>query len=232
MPAPAAREVAFDAPATDLHAGLTEDFKRLALEALHGQEHTALVLDLGCGEGREAFFLAPHAKRVVGLDKEAKAISAANARARGLGLGNVEFHAADVEKEPLAKWAPGGAEVVVSNLFLSKPVVQRAHDALRPGGAFVFTAFGPRQWQEAKGSPFAHREDEVRGWLEEAHLKVEHLAVEDTRIVFKELAQVRNYLGEETVQKWLRDGRWDALVASFQKGKRLTESRLTGRARR
>lgn len=233
MPSPAAREVAFDAaPATDLHAGLTEDFKRLALEALKGQEHTALVLDLGCGEGRVAFFLAPHAKRVVGLDKEAKAIAAANQRGRALGLGNVEFHAADVEKEPLSKWAPGGAEVVVGNLFLSKPVVQRAHDALRPGGAFVFTSFGPRQWQEAKGSPFAHREEEVRAWLEEAHLKVEHLAVEDTRIVFKELAEVRNYLGEETVQKWLRDGRWDALVASFPKGKRLTESRLTGRARR
>lgn len=234
MPPPnAAREVAFDAaPATDLHAGLTEDFKRLALEALKGQEHTALVLDLGCGEGRVAFFLAPHAKRVVGLDKEAKAVAAASTRARAIGLGNVEFHAADVEKEPLSKWAPNAAELVVSNLFLSKAVVQRAHDALRPGGAFVFTAFGPNQWKEAKGSPFAVKEAEVKAWLEAAHLKAEHLAVEDTRITFRQIADVRNYLGEEKVQAWLRDGRWDALVASFQKAKVLTESRLTGLARR
>lgn len=234
MPSPApaapAREVAFgDAPAADLHAGLTEDFKRLALDGL---THQSLVLDLGCGEGRVAFFLAPHAKRVVGLDKDARAVHAATERAKRLGLSNVEFHAADVEKEPLARWAAGGAELVVSNLFLSKAAVQRAHDALRPGGAFVFTSFGPRQWQEAKGSPFAHREDEVRGWLQEAHLKVEHLAAEDTRVKFRELNEVRNYLGEDTVQKWLRDGRWDALVASFQKARVLTESRLTGKARR
>jgi SAM-dependent methyltransferase len=230
-PAPGpVREVAFgDAPAGDLHAGLTEDFRRLVLGAA---THQALALDLGSGEGRVAFLLAPHVKRIVGLDKDAKAVEAAKQRARTLGVANAEFHAVDVEREPVGRFAPGGAELVTSHLFLSRQVVQRAHDALRPGGAFVFTGFGPRQWQEARGSPFAHTEGEVRGWLEGAGLKLEHLATEDTRILFRELADVRGYLGEDTVQKWLRDGRWDALVASFQKAKVLTESRLTGRARR
>ena len=223
------REVAFaDLPSGDLHAGLTDDFKRLAVEgAPHG-----LALDLGCGDGRVAFFLAPHAKKVVGLDKDARAVEHAKQRARALGLANLELHAADVEKSPVARFAPGGADVVVSNLFLSKAVVEHARDALRPGGAFVFTAFGPRQWQEAGGSPFAHSEEEVRGWLTGAGLKVEAFEVEDTRVRFNEMAQVRAYLGEETVQKWLRDGRWDKLVASFAKAKVLTESRLTARARR
>lgn len=229
-PAGKVREVAYDeAPTEDLHAGLTDAFKRLALDAATPQ---SLVLDLGCGEGRVAFFLAAHAKKVVGLDKEAKAVHAATERAKRLGLANVEFHAADVEKEPLGRWVPGGAELVVSNLFLSKAVVQRAHGALAAGGAFVFTAFGPSQWKEAKGSPHAHGEAEVRAWLEEAHFTVEALEVEDTRVRFPALNEVRNYLGEDNVQKWLRDGRWDALVASFQKAKVLTESRLTGRARR
>lgn len=227
---PKARIVAADeVPTADLHGGLTEDFKRLALDGLTHQ-HT--VLDLGCGEGRVALFLAPHAKKVLGLDKDPKAVHAAAERAKAIGLGNVEFHAVDVEKESLGRWTAGGVDRVVSNLFLSKAVVQRAHDALRPGGAFVFSGFGPGQWQEAKGSPFSHREDEVRTWLEEAHLKVDALEVEDTRVQFRELPQVRSYLGEDTVQKWQRDGRWDALVASFAKAKVLTESRLTGRARR
>jgi SAM-dependent methyltransferase len=223
------REVPFAELATgDVHAGLTDDFKRLALEgAPHG-----MVLDLGCGDGRVAFFLAPHTKKLVGLDKDARAVEHAKQRARSLGLANLEFHAADAEKTALARFAPGGADLVVSNLFLSKPVVDRAKDALRPGGVFLCTAFGPRQWQEAGGSPFAHGEDEVRGWLSGAGLKVESFAVEDTRIRFNEMAQVRGYLGEETVQKWLRDGRWDKLVASFAKAKLLTESRLTLRARR
>lgn len=224
------REVAFEElPAGDLHAGLTEEFRKLALEAAGPQ---ALALDLGCGEGRVAFFLAPHVKKVVGLDREAKAIEAAKRTARARGLANVEFHIADVEKEPLAPWAPGGAEVVASNLFFSKALVQRAHDALRPGGAFVFTCFGPAQWQEARGSPFACREQDVRAWLEAAHLKLEHLAADDTRVRFRELADVRRYLGEDAVQRWLRDGRWDALVESFQKARVLTESRITARARR
>jgi SAM-dependent methyltransferase len=223
------RDVAFaDLPAGDLHAGLTEDLKRFALE---GAPH-AMVLDLGCGEGRVAFWLAPHAKKLVGLDKDARAVEHAKQRARSLGLANAEFHAADVEKAPVARFAPGGADLAVSHLFLSKAVVEHAKDALRPGGSFVFTAFGPAQWQEAGGSPFAHGEAEVRSWLTGAGLKVEAISVEDTRIRFSEIAQVRSFLGEETVQKWLRDGRWDKLVASFGKAKVLTESRLTARARR
>jgi SAM-dependent methyltransferase len=227
-PAPRAREVVYgEAPTDDLHGGLTEDFKRLALDAAK-PGHVAL--DLGCGEGRVALFLAPHVKKVVGLDKDARSIEAAKQRARSIGLANLEFHAADAEKEPLAKWAPGGADLVVANLFLSKALVEHARDGLRAGGSFVFTGFGPRQWQEARGSPFAHSEEDVKGWLDGAHLKVEFLAVEDTRVRFHELAEVRGYLGEATVQKWLGDGRWDALVASFQKAKVLTESRITGRA--
>jgi SAM-dependent methyltransferase len=226
----ATREVAYgEVPAAELHAGLTAEFQRLARE--HAG-HARLALDLGCGEGRVAFFLAPLCKRVVGVDVDARRVEGAKQRARSLGLANVEFHAADLDKESYTRWAPGGAELVASNLFLSKASLPRVHDALAPGGAFVFTAFGPRQWQEAGGSTFAHPEDEVRSWLEGAHLKVEALHGEDTRVRFKDLAEARDYLGEDTVQRWLRDGRWYRLVASFQKAKLLTESRLTGMARR
>lgn len=228
--APRTREVAFDeVPARDLREGLTEGFKRLALEASSPQ---AVALDLGSGEGRVALFLAPHVRRVVGVDGDARAVERAKRRARALGLANVEFHLGDVEREAPARWVPGGCELVVSHLLLGKALVERAHDALRPGGAFVFTGYGPRQWEEARGSPLARSEPEVRAWLEAAHLKPEALALEDVRIRFRDLSEVRAYLGDEEVARWQREGRWDALVEAFAKARVLTESRITGRARR
>jgi len=227
---PRAREVAFgEMPTRDLHGGLTADFQRLALEAAGPQVE---ALDIGCGEGRVAFLLAPRVKRVTGLDRDVRSIEAGKQHARALGHRNVEFHVADVEKEPLARWAPGGVELLVAHLFLSKAMVHRAHDALRAGGRFVFTCFGPRQWQEAGGSSFAHREEEVRGWLDEAHLKTQFLGVEDTRVRFRQLTDVREYLGEERVAEWLKDGRWERLVDTVAKDKALTESRITCAATR
>jgi SAM-dependent methyltransferase len=224
------REVAFgEASTSELHGGLTPGFQRLVRE-LAGPGK--LALDLGCGDGRVAFLLAPLCKRVIGLDADAKLVEAAKQRAQRLGVGNVEFHAADLERTAYSAWAPGGAELIAAHLFLSRGMAQRVHDALAPGGAFVFTGFGPRQWQEAGGSSFAHREADVRSWLEQAHLRVEQLGVEDTKVRFRELAEARSYLGEERVRQWLKDGRWDKLVSSFPKERGLTESRLTGLARR
>ncbi|MCA1814758.1 MAG: methyltransferase domain-containing protein [Halobacteriales archaeon] len=178
------------------------------------------------------FLLAPLCKRVVGVDGDAKRVEAAKQRAKRLGIANAEFHVGDLERDGYGKLVPGGAELIVAHLFLSKPMMQHVHEALVPGGAFLFTGFGPRQWQEAGGSSFAHREEEVRGWLEQAHLRVEALEVEDTKVRFRELSDARAYLGEDRVKQWLKDGRWDKLVAGFPKQRGLTESRLTGLARR
>ena len=49
------------------------------------------VLDIGTGNGRLAFDLARHARRVVGVDPSPGSIAAARARAAQLGLRNAEF---------------------------------------------------------------------------------------------------------------------------------------------
>jgi len=49
------------------------------------------VIDVGCGDGRMALGCAPHAAEVVGIDPDPDAIRSARARARELGIGNVEF---------------------------------------------------------------------------------------------------------------------------------------------
>lgn len=68
------------------------------LNSLSGVSDLDAVLDLGCGGGVVACFLAERhpESRVVGVDASAVAISVARRLARELGLSNVEFVVADV----------------------------------------------------------------------------------------------------------------------------------------
>ena len=70
------------------------------LGVLAGISDLHAALDLGCGGGVAACFLAaqhPRA-RVVGVDSSAVAITTARAMARELGLDNIRFDVADVER--------------------------------------------------------------------------------------------------------------------------------------
>lgn len=49
------------------------------------------VLDLGCGDGRLALGVAPHAREVTGVDPDAQLIAQATARASRSGVRNVRF---------------------------------------------------------------------------------------------------------------------------------------------
>jgi len=51
----------------------------------------ANILDVGTGAGRLALALAPHARRVVGIDRDAVALVEARQRAAAARLTNVEF---------------------------------------------------------------------------------------------------------------------------------------------
>lgn len=58
------------------------------------------ILDVGCGAGRLSLAIAPAARWVIGLDREASLIDEARRRAVAAHLANVEFHVADVEADP------------------------------------------------------------------------------------------------------------------------------------
>lgn len=68
------------------------------LNVLAGVSDVDAVLDLGCGGGVAACFLADRYPncRVVGVDSSAVAVSTARALARELGLANIEFIVGDV----------------------------------------------------------------------------------------------------------------------------------------
>jgi SAM-dependent methyltransferase len=106
------------------------------------------VLDLGCGIGdptlQVAVLVGPHG-RVLGVDLSEAMIATATERAAALGLGHVEFRAADVTTLALP---PGTFDAVLgrwSVIYLRDvaATLARVRQALVPGGRIAITAWAP-----------------------------------------------------------------------------------------
>jgi SAM-dependent methyltransferase len=121
----------------------------------------ARVLDLGCGQGRDALFIARMGHRVVGVDTSKTGISQMLEDAEREGL-NVEGVVADI----VAYEPPGVYDVVILDRVLHMlkddrdrvAVLERASAVTRSGG-FVLIADTPRH-QPLVRSFFEDRPDE------------------------------------------------------------------------
>lgn len=198
----------------------------LAGEPLSGSR----VLDVGCGSGRLSLALAPVARAVVGLDRDAAAIEEARRRAAAAGLANVEFHEADVEAEPYEPWRP---DLVTAHLCASDAIIERAAAALRPGSCLAMVAFHVDQWKETgRVSRFAYDRARMRTRLEGAGFRVEALEVEQEVRRFGSVEEgLAAAVGLE--DRWRTDGRWFRYIAFLESGGRtLTRSHLLVKARR
>lgn len=106
--------------------------------------HTAL--DLGCGNGRNAVFLAQQGFEVTGVDFSPQAIAWAQQRAAEAGVA-LTLHNQSVFDAPVATGR--FALVVDSGCFHHMAphrragYVQLVHDSLAPGGLFALTCFRP-----------------------------------------------------------------------------------------
>jgi len=92
------------------------------------------VLDVACGHGRHACFLADRGHHVLGVDRDASALDALGST-RG-----VETLVADLEGGP---WPLGGRRfdaVVVTN-YLHRPLFPRLLEALAGDGVLIYETF-------------------------------------------------------------------------------------------
>ena len=112
------------------------------------------ALDLGCGQGRNSFWLASRGFTVTGLDLSPVAIEQAREVAKDLDLG------ASFESVDLTTWDPGGRVwdlVVLTYLHLSeerRPVVHgAAKRAVAPGGRLVVIAHHLDNFENGVGGP-------------------------------------------------------------------------------
>jgi len=103
------------------------------------------ALDLGCGEGADAVWLAVRGWRVVAVDVSEVALERAAAAAKSRGV--AEF--IDFRRHDLGETFPAGSFNLVSAQFLHSTidldrlrVLRRAADAVRPGGVLAIVDHG------------------------------------------------------------------------------------------
>lgn len=114
------------------------------------------ALDLGCGEGADALWLAQRGWRVTAVDIAPSAIARASAAARAAGLGEerVRYRVVDLAAPGDLESAAGGAVDLVTASFLHSPVeldriaaLRRAATLVAPGGhLFILTHAAPPSW--------------------------------------------------------------------------------------
>lgn len=96
-----------------------------------------IVADLGCGTASFVTELAPHARRVIGVDNSPAMLQAAAARTEGLP--NVELRQGDLEQLPLEDRSVDAAMMLLVLTYLTDPrkAVAEMARVLRPGGRAI-----------------------------------------------------------------------------------------------
>jgi trans-aconitate methyltransferase len=119
-----------------------------------------LAIDLGCGEGADATWLARQGWRVLGVDISPTAVARAQAGAVAAGVDeNVSFEAHD-----LSTWEPTGAiDLVTASFFHSREelprteILRRAAGHISPGGHLAIVShLAPPPWTE-----HSHHDEEL-----------------------------------------------------------------------
>lgn len=104
----------------------------------------ARVLDLACGTGRHARWLAARGCRVLAVDRNPDALAAI------AGVSGIETACVDLER---GEWPPGSQEydaIVVAN-YLHRPLFPRILGALGAAGALLYETFA--RGNECYGRP-------------------------------------------------------------------------------
>jgi ubiquinone/menaquinone biosynthesis C-methylase UbiE len=105
------------------------------------------VVDLGCGPGIDAVFLAVAGARVTGIDAAPSALAKARALAEWAGV-DIAFHQASIVETGLSD----ACADVVNDSFVFHNIADESrsayaaevHRILRPGGVFLLNAFSDR----------------------------------------------------------------------------------------
>lgn len=177
---------------------------RFVAEALGSREPAGRALDLACGEGRNAIWLARRGWKVTGVDYSDVAIERARQLAASAGV-LVEWIRGDATTRALE--AGAFALVIVSYLQLPGPelrrVLERAAAALAPGGELFGIGHARRNLAEGIGGPqdasVLWDAQEIGAWLRALGLRVE--CCEEVLRPVEVQGQVRNAI-DLRVEAW------------------------------
>lgn len=118
--------------------------------------HGGRVLDLACGSGRHAIWLAELGYQVDAIDRDAAVMS------EMIGIDNINIRIADIEANdaPLLKAQYDG--IIVSR-YLYRPLLNSLAEALKPGGVLIYETFmtGNERYGKPSNPDFLLRPDEL-----------------------------------------------------------------------
>lgn len=97
------------------------------------------VLDLACGQGRNAIFLAQEGLRVEAWDRNADGLNALQAKAASLGLTTITTRLVDLEQDPAIPVAT--FDLITVFYYLQRDLIPHIVRALAPGGMVVYETF-------------------------------------------------------------------------------------------
>lgn len=118
------------------------------------------ALDIGCGGGRDAVFLAQHGWQVSAIDQEARVLKRAKQLAAKSGA-SVKFKCCDLKKSgcfPTEKY-----NLITVVRYLNRELFQQIDDAIAPGGYLVYQTFtlGAEVFGSPRNPSFILREAEL-----------------------------------------------------------------------
>ena len=119
------------------------------------------AIDLACGAGRNALYLAQKGWTVTAVDGSETAIELVRQRADVRGL-SVQTLMADLTRESF-KMPPGQFDLIVMAYYLQRDLFTQVKQAVRPGGlvlAIVHTPEPGESWTQKRAAP-----GELRGFF-------------------------------------------------------------------
>jgi SAM-dependent methyltransferase len=141
------------------------------------------VLDVACGSGRHARFLAARGHAVEAVDRDATTLAGL------VGVENISTRIADLESGAWPYSGKAFGTVVVTN-YLHRPLFPLLLDALSPGGALIYDTFsiGNERYGRPSNPDFLLRPGEL---LEVVRGRLRVLGYEDIYVEVPKPAMVQ-----------------------------------------
>lgn len=138
------------------------------------------VLDLACGSGRHARWLAAKGYRVLGVDRDAAALT--RLRNDGIAVLQVDLEAGDAAAWPFSPEQFAG--IVVTN-YLHRPLFPKILDSLAPGGVLIYETFalGNERFGKPSNPDFLLHPGELLAFMQlPGHPSMRVIAYEDGHV--------------------------------------------------
>lgn len=116
------------------------------------------VLDVACGRGRHALYLANLGFDVEAIDRDAEALFHLASTAKQRNLANLTMQTVDLERatDDRPEFPPNRYDAIVVSFYLHRPLFPWLVDALKPNGVLLYETFTidnyrrhrhPRRWE-------------------------------------------------------------------------------------